>query len=389
MAKNFFRTKRPWSKYKDFILDYYIEPYIPKVARLGKPVLILDCFAGQGKFDDGEPGSPLILAGAIARWREKGKDVVGEFIESDPKNYERLRGVLGQYREFATPRLGMFEQHLPEIARRAKDSSVFLYVDPYTVKNLVFDGMKAVFDQIHVASSSVETLINFNVVVFMRWALSILKQVPDIPAEVDELLVGQDDEPGERVGLDVLNRIAGGTYWQDIARENSLSFIDKLKRFTDEYMRNMLSSFNYVCSCEIKEEYYHRVPKYLLIYATRHRDGVELMNEAMCKAERRFLNKQFSEGRLFDCTPEDELVNTAELRKLLLGVLREKGPMTRRRLRFEGVIARFGKYAEKDFNAAVTSLLKEQTVVSSTGKTRINDDVVLRVRAQVPLTTSA
>jgi three-Cys-motif partner protein len=69
MDSSFFNAKRPWSRYKDFLLQSYLEPYIPKVAKLRKPILIVDCFAGRGSFDDGEPGSPLIIAKAIQTWR--------------------------------------------------------------------------------------------------------------------------------------------------------------------------------------------------------------------------------------------------------------------------------------------------------------------------------
>ena len=50
---DFFDAKRDWSRYKDFILGYYLEPYIPKVNTLGKPILVVDCFAGRGEFGDG------------------------------------------------------------------------------------------------------------------------------------------------------------------------------------------------------------------------------------------------------------------------------------------------------------------------------------------------
>lgn len=58
----FFKRKRPWSKYKDLILDYYLGPYLAKIARLGKPIAVVDCFAGPGKFNDNQRGSPLIIA---------------------------------------------------------------------------------------------------------------------------------------------------------------------------------------------------------------------------------------------------------------------------------------------------------------------------------------
>ena len=65
---------------------------------------------------------------------------------------------------------------LPELAERAKQNTVFLYLDPYTVKELVFEQMKAVYDQIRRVSASVEVLLNFNVVTFMRWALAAVKR---------------------------------------------------------------------------------------------------------------------------------------------------------------------------------------------------------------------
>lgn len=223
MSSDFFQTKRSWSKYKDEILGYYLQPYIPKVARLGKPILIVDCFAGCGKFGDGEPGSPLIISGAIHRWREKGTKVSGEFIEADPDNFKSLEHVLKPYQDFVKPRLGKFEDHIAELARRAKTETVFLYVDPYTVKGLVFDQMKAVYDQIHEASASVEVLMNFNVATFMRWALAALKRVEELPIDAtNEDADYQADDPNERVEIATLNKIAGGDYWQSIASDSSL-----------------------------------------------------------------------------------------------------------------------------------------------------------------------
>ena len=59
---DFFKRKRDWSKYKDLILDYYLGPYLQIVKQIRKPILVVDCFAGPGRFDDGQSGSPLIIA---------------------------------------------------------------------------------------------------------------------------------------------------------------------------------------------------------------------------------------------------------------------------------------------------------------------------------------
>src|SRR5215207_4821865 len=94
---DFFAKKRDWSRYKDFILGYYLEPYIPKVNTLKKPILVVDCFAGRGVFDDGQPGSPVIIGSAIEKWRARGVPIRGLFIESDPENQRQLDAVLSRY----------------------------------------------------------------------------------------------------------------------------------------------------------------------------------------------------------------------------------------------------------------------------------------------------
>jgi hypothetical protein len=139
----------------------------------------------------------------------------------------------------------------------------------------------------------------------------------------------------------------------------------------------MLPSFRYVACCEIKAKYHHRVPKYHLIYATRHEDGLELINDAMCKARREFLGSEFSKGMLFDLTPDEEVPDLPELRKSLLALVPEEAPLSRKALRLKGLLAHFGRHEVKDYNAAVGDLIKAGKLYSDTGKARINDDVLL------------
>lgn len=60
----FFKGKRPWSKIKDKVLGGYMPAYLRKVAKLQKPILLIDAYAGPGVFADGLPGSPLIMCKA-------------------------------------------------------------------------------------------------------------------------------------------------------------------------------------------------------------------------------------------------------------------------------------------------------------------------------------
>lgn len=63
--KDFFRKKKVWSTIKDDLLGYYLVPYFAKILSMGNPILYVDCFAGKGRFDDGNPGSPIIALNSL------------------------------------------------------------------------------------------------------------------------------------------------------------------------------------------------------------------------------------------------------------------------------------------------------------------------------------
>jgi len=380
MDSSFFQKKRPWSHYKDFLLQSYLDPYIPKVAKLKRPILLVDCFAGRGRFEDGERGSPLIIVEAIRKWRRKGMNITGRFIEADIENFAVLNEALNPHSDYCQAMVGSFEEHLPDLAQFARQNTVFLYVDPYTVKGLVFDQMKSVYDQIRNASSSVEILMNFNVAIFMRWALAALKRGSEMPDE--EAIESMADDPNESVEHRTLSDIAGGEYWAEIAANDELSFVEKLQAFIGEYKKRMQGSFQFVNPFWVKEKYHHQVSKYILIFATRHPDGVRLMNDFMCQARRKFVAKQFSDHLLFDLTPEEEIVEPDALKDGIAAVFAQSQTCITRlelqlRLLLRGFFARL---TLSEINKAIAEMLKEGRLFSSTGRTRINNTVLLSDR---------
>lgn len=389
MVREFFKEKRPWSEYKDLILGYYLEPYIPKVNTLRRPILIVDCFAGPGKFEkDNKPGSPLIICSAIMKWRDKGVNVRGLFIEDDHEHFLKLERLLQQYAAFAAPREGKFENHLPELEQLAAKNTVFLYVDPYTVKSLQFEPMRRVYEQIQNVGTSVEVLINFNAATFMRWGLAALNRVrqldvEDVPREEDDEPYGADD-PTESVEIAELDSIAGGDFWQTIAADHVLTFPQRVEKLTEQYAQLLRRSFErrgvrsrlegFVGYYGIKSKYHHMVPKYYLVYATRSDHGIDLMNDAMCKARREFVKHEFPpRDALFDMTPTSETVDLPMLCNDLMQIVRVDSVFTRRELRLKAIRHFFGRFSTSDYTKAVAELLKEKRLFSRSGKSRINE----------------
>lgn len=73
MAKknnDFFVEKKAWSVVNDELLGCYFMPYLSKILHTYRPLVYVDCFAGKGKFDDGNPGSPLIALEVINKCQE-------------------------------------------------------------------------------------------------------------------------------------------------------------------------------------------------------------------------------------------------------------------------------------------------------------------------------
>jgi len=223
--KDFFRTKNHWSEIKDQLLGCYLTPYFQKVLITGKPLFYVDCFAGKGKFDDGNPGSPIIALQArdacMDRTTRQHVSIDTCFIEL---NYARdlsanlvpFNNTNGKMQVIS----GKYEDHIENLLVSKRGSNVFLYIDPYGIKALD----SALFDKFEsYGLSSLEMLINFNSFGFFRDAC----QVMSVDYQTDEALRDLEDlvefEPTKvyatQQSEDLLNGIAGGDYWQSIVRD--------------------------------------------------------------------------------------------------------------------------------------------------------------------------
>lgn len=157
---DFFGEKLPWSKYKDLILGYYLQPYLAKVAWLKRPIAVVDCFAGAGRFEDGNDGSPRIISRYLADAAKRGTNVRGIFIEKDEELFSRLENATKDVQVPTTLYRGDFHQHIGEISALATTHTVFLYVDPIHPGDLKFNDLSEVYAKLK-TGTSIETLVNF------------------------------------------------------------------------------------------------------------------------------------------------------------------------------------------------------------------------------------
>lgn len=305
MSKNnsdFFVKKNEWSTIKDRLLSSYLEPYFQKVIMTKKPIVYVDCFAGRGKFDDGNPGSPVIALEVRNRCLKKSnygnKKNAIECYFIDVNYALELQNNISKFRNYGTINVisGKYEEKIESILSKNRDKNIFLYIDPYGIKAL--DSKR--FDKFNAGwFNSFEMLINLNSFGFFRDACKVMK----VDYNRDEALVDLTDlveyEPtvvsASPQSEQLLTRVAGGDYWKGIVRDYENKKIDGYqaeRRFSEEYKQQLRIKYDYVLDMPIRLKPRNR-PKYRMIHVCNHKDGCYLMAQNMLKRkEELFLNIQ-------------------------------------------------------------------------------------------------
>ena len=328
---NFFKAKNDWSKIKDKLLGCYLTPYFQKVLVTGKPICYIDCFAGKGKFEDGNAGSPLIAlqiredclgrttrsnkCGAIQTWFIDMNHAaeLTKNINSMSPSYDRSNIISGKY-----------EENIESCLQNKRGYNVFLYIDPYGIKALdstLFDKFKTY------GFHTFEMLINFNSFGFFRDACRVmavdyhndaaLQNLDDL-VEYEPTAVSADDQSAR-----LLTNIAGGDYWKEIVADYNNGLIDGYQaeqRLSFEYKQRLKQRYSYVLDMPIRLKPGQR-PKYRMIHVCDHEEGCFLMAQNMQKRkDELFINIQ-QDGQLsiFDlgsaCTSsvEGEVYSRSEI----------------------------------------------------------------------------
>lgn len=109
---------------------YYFAIRAGKAAR--KNVLLIDGYAGEGRYEDGNPGSPLLLASQGERAKTQGLDVQLVFIEQDEARRTRLEATLADEGVQGSEILaGDLDGEIDSVLQRHPQRAVLLFVDPF------------------------------------------------------------------------------------------------------------------------------------------------------------------------------------------------------------------------------------------------------------------
>lgn len=302
---DFFEKKKPWSIAKDLLLEKYLWPYLTKIAKLGLPLTYIDGFAGQGRFEDGSEGSPLIALNKINEYRNSDYSQIpinAIFVEK--KHSLQLQNSIMDYpncKVFAEDFCNFFEREINNIPTA---SSVFMYLDPFGYSSLKYK----YFDQLATRNfRSLEMLINFNSFGFVRNACRVMK-LEYFDEAKNQLLDGDEEIDSTKLQISRLNSIAGGDYWQQIIKNNTKKRLIKgLYKdavdgktaeidFKNAYLVLLKKKFRYVLEMPVSESD-GSVPKYRMLFVTNHRDGFLLMVDNICNRWK-YLKDSWNSGQL-------------------------------------------------------------------------------------------
>lgn len=279
-TNNFFKTKKTWSNYKDKILSLYLKPYFQKIMKSPNRTIYIDGFAGKGKFDDGALGSPLIVRDLIKEVERnsvvKQQKIFPVFIEKKYATDLQKNINDNSCKIFCDD----YKIKAKDIVSRADKFNVFMYVDPFGIKDLDF----SIFTRLSQNPNSTELLLNLNSFGFIREGCRLLKA--KIDSDIEENAGNyQEDSLGNNI--ENMNKIANGDEWQKIISEMKAGKINGKtaeKLFTNLYMKNLAQIYLYTFSIPIKTGD-NLVPKYQMIFATNHIQGALIMADNMIKCD--------------------------------------------------------------------------------------------------------
>lgn len=259
-----------------------------------KRVVLVDGFAGRGRYPDSRPasGEQLLLAAQKAR-RSANVEVV--LIEQNRKDFTELAHVTGEYRSRgirASAFLGDIEDHLNTVLQQAAGVPLFLFLDPCGA-NLPYQTLATTLGGARLKQwPATEALLNISADLTRR-AAGVVNS-----GQTDHKVVAR------------LDTMCGGTWWQQVAlREHARSRNGNWETAAEVVVSEYANRLAQVTKMEavvvpVRRQQHHQ-PVYHLVFLTRREHGLWIFGDALASARQRWLkflgpDPADTEAMLFD-----------------------------------------------------------------------------------------
>ncbi len=268
------------SVFKHEILRQYMPIFVAMLGSYSdrKRVVVLDGFAGRGRYPDGTPASAELILRAMESLKHS-RQVSAFFVEKNEKDHQALSAVVDEYvtRGLLAKALpGVVEEHLDTAVTAANGVPLFLFLDPCGA-NLSFTRLEAVLvgPRRHVRPQT-ELLLNFSADLSRRAA--------------GALNAGRVSHPI----ILLMDDTCGGTWWRDTARvalskPMTRNFEPVAAAVAQEYAQRLARAGAMLQVTVPVRRRMHHQPIYHLVFLTRSQYGLWVFADALGKARQAWL----------------------------------------------------------------------------------------------------
>ncbi len=354
---------KPQSVFKHEILNQYILPFATMTGARseGKRAVLLDGFAGRGRYPGGKAasGEHMLLA---AQKSKNNVAVEVVLVEQKRSDFEVLDSVTREYvgRGVSAVALhGDVQDHIESVVGQARDAPLFLFLDPCGA-NLPFDVLREVLGTHRLdVWPPTEALLNISADLTRRAAGCVNKRVSN-PA------------------IEKLDVVCGGSWWQQVALDaHRESTDDSWESAAEAVVAEYASRLGQQCSMDavvvpVRRRASHQ-PVYHLVFLTRSGYGLWVFADALAKAHQSWISAvdPIAEDGILDLgldlpalAIDDEQEQGLELvRRNLLALVDSEPTVTLVERTLDVFGNGYGVVQEKTVRKAVRALAKEGRLV--------------------------
>ncbi|MER7841795.1 three-Cys-motif partner protein TcmP [Streptomyces sp. NPDC096040] len=241
-----------------------------------KRVVYLDGYAGEGRYENGDPASAEIALRVASHFRARhGLTLERFFAEAQQKSFDRLNAVVAHYQAsgvLAHAHRGEVDGVLDSVIRRAAREPLFLFLDPCGL-SLPLDRLADVLArQRPQARPATELLMNFSMMAVWR-------------------LGGHVRSPkGNERSLQRFDAVCGGSWWREYfadaaaasARDGAAE--DAIEAVAAEYARRLARRTGMQVQSVPVSHAPHKRAVYRLVFATRSPFGLWVFGDTVARA---------------------------------------------------------------------------------------------------------
>ncbi|MFG2284009.1 three-Cys-motif partner protein TcmP [Streptomyces asoensis] len=259
-----------------------LKRYVPQFGGMtgtqshDKRVVYLDGYAGEGRYENGEPASAEIALRVASHFHARhGITVECFFTEAQQKSFDRLNEVVGHYRAsgvLAHAHRGEVDGVLDNVVQRAVREPLFLFLDPCGLVLPQDRLVEVLARQRPQRKPATELLMNFSMMAVWR-------------------LGGHVRSPkGNEKSLQRFDDVCGGTWWREYFADASVASAragaaeDAIEAVAAEYARRLARRTGMFVQSVPVSHAPHKRAVYRLVFATRSQYGLWVFGDTVARA---------------------------------------------------------------------------------------------------------